>query len=219
MSLTLSRSVSAYTAWQSNLVMTTIATTGLPVSVIDYPGVVICSQGSSQDIQSVAFANHIIQFLRSKKIKVTEQFNMRTMSATDQAAWITKWGVDYIKENFPGLAVGQSPLDLIQLMTSGMPDALIMSEVARSGGYDPCKNGELFTKVLDSLPTCPSGYETDTNLSFCYRITQSSDTSFCAKDESNLLLFYTDQEVAEFTDTLSKQCFNMQQGLQSNIFF
>ena len=104
---------------------------------------------------TVAFANHIVAFLKAKDVKVQKRFSYRSMTYEEQVAWIVEYGKDYIKETFPGLGDNQYPLDLIQMLTSGNPDALVMAEVARNGGYDPCDSGDEFVEILQSLPECP----------------------------------------------------------------
>ncbi len=61
-----SRSAEAYTSWKNNPVMTTIETTGLSVSKVDFPAVVLCGQGAIREVFSGAFASHVLEFLKKK---------------------------------------------------------------------------------------------------------------------------------------------------------
>ncbi len=45
--------------------MTTIRTTGLPISEIEFPTVMICGQGSDRDVVRGAFAQHIMDYLKA----------------------------------------------------------------------------------------------------------------------------------------------------------
>ena len=43
----------AYITWQDNQVLTTLHTTGLPISEIDFPAITICGQGSIYEVNKL----------------------------------------------------------------------------------------------------------------------------------------------------------------------
>ena len=45
----------AYNDWQDNPVLTTVQTTGMPISKIDFPAITICSQGTINEVRFQPF--------------------------------------------------------------------------------------------------------------------------------------------------------------------
>lgn len=65
-------SMEAYTEWQEFPILTSVKTTGLPVTQIDYPAITICSQGSSSQV--FRYFSKIIETKEFKKLICTYEY-------------------------------------------------------------------------------------------------------------------------------------------------
>jgi hypothetical protein len=186
--------------------MTSVQTTGLPISDIEYPTIIICGQGGNKGVLWGAFASQIIEFLQNDGQNVTtDGLDYQNMDSDDQMQWLANWSVDYIQANFPGLETGETPLDLISLMTTKSPDALIQAIVARNGGYDPCA-GRLFKRKnrQTSTGTCENGFVHDVTTGYCYHLAaEKTDVDYCGDNSWEELQFFTDTEVTGFRALLA----------------
>ncbi len=125
------------------------------------------------------------------------------------------WDDDYIKDNFPGLPEDNSPLDLIQLMTTQNPDALIRSEVAKEGGYNPCEEAEgaiskkkkrrrrkRNTFTMTSVSCHDPTMFTHDGFGFCYHVHSGMGMEECETVDANPLAFNNDDEITGFINLL-----------------
>ena len=65
-------SYTIYEEWQSQPVLTTIGTTGLPIEKIKFPAITICGQGSSKDILNNAMFRQLGTYLASQGKNISE---------------------------------------------------------------------------------------------------------------------------------------------------
>ncbi len=61
-----------YSQWKNEPVITTLTSTGLPISKVDLPAVVICSQGYSAQIMLSAYYKLVFEYLEEEKGFVNE---------------------------------------------------------------------------------------------------------------------------------------------------
>ena len=56
------RILQAYVDWQDNPVLTSVRTTGLPISEIEFPAITICGQGSIYEVKFPPFLSKYVIF-------------------------------------------------------------------------------------------------------------------------------------------------------------
>ena len=176
---------------------------------VKYPAIVICGQGTNDGVLKGAFAFQVWEYLKSKGEELPPLFDYQVMNKSTQDAWMEKWSGGYLEDKFPGLDAGQSPLSIIQLMTTKSPRSLIRAEVALEGGYDPCE-GKNFTDDPSKTPRCrvSTGFSFLEGLNSCYKPAPEFDLEFCDAEESELFSFWSDTEVTNFINILKTgRCF------------
>ena len=58
--------VSAYLGWQRDPILTTVATTGLPVTKLDFPAITICGQGTIAETMGMALVEQMRDFYKAR---------------------------------------------------------------------------------------------------------------------------------------------------------
>ncbi len=193
--------------------LTSIRTTGLPISAIEYPAIVICGQGNNDAVVSAAFASFVKDWLIEKKIlPANSTLNYLKMSPEEKGQFIDQYMDEFLNETFPGMDTQDvHPQSILQLMTTSNPSSLISAEITVDGGYDPCASGTNNKKRKKRQttnipqPTCPTGFNYHVNLGFCYKILHPSQTDdhgmdWCYDHESEPMIFWGDYEIEAFVD-------------------
>ena len=106
-----SLSISAYTNWQDDPVLTSVGTTGLPIEKVLFPSITICAQGSAREIVDSAFAKQFTEYLLEKDLIFSEL----TVSQRQQH------GASFLADKYPGAKV--PPNQLVGMMASPTADA------------------------------------------------------------------------------------------------
>ena len=121
---------------------------------------------------------------------------------------MAKWSKAYIEESFPGLPQDHTPLELIQLLTTQNPDALIRSKVANDGGFQPC--GGMDLNLDDRLQLGQQNfYMTNSSCKdpeefihdgwgYCYSVHEIDIDHNCGSHDAKMLSFDNDDEVEAF---------------------
>jgi hypothetical protein len=199
------RSKSAWDEWQLDPILTSVKSTGMRIKDIDYPTIIICGQGSNKGVLFGGIASQIIQHLNSINAEIdVDGHDYQNMDAEAQNEWLERWSGSYLEKYFPGLdEESKSPVDLINLMTTKNPDALIQAEVATQGGYNPC--AESFTrkrkrrKRSTSSSQCQPGFIHDKRSGYCYQVAPRDEYSeYCSENDWEALIFNDDAEVTGF---------------------
>jgi len=123
--------VSAFITWKNDPMLTTVGTTGLPVTKLPFPAITICGLGTIKETVDKVLVESIVSFY-------DEKFNL---NITDDASelsnneFLAKYGANYTDYAFPGSNL--PPQTMAAAMSSENPDAVVAAEVA-VGEYDPC---------------------------------------------------------------------------------
>ena len=119
-------SLGAYAEWQKFPILTSVKTTGLPVTQIEYPAITICSQGSISQVFRNVREHQFSEFVRAKGL------NLDSISEEQRSDLRS----DMSNDLYPGL--GQSPEFIVDALTWPNPEAGIESKILVHGGFDPC---------------------------------------------------------------------------------
>ena len=132
------RSWEAYCDWKDNPILTSVKTTGLPLSDIKYPAIILCSQGVNPEVSKRAFIGQSLRYLQEKGTDDLVSL-AEAIKKTDSIDLI--YNIDYLTKYFPGLDYpNEDPYEAINLMLSKNPESLIKANVAANGGFDPCSD-------------------------------------------------------------------------------
>jgi hypothetical protein len=63
-------SIKMYQGWEDQPVLTTLATTALPVKLVEFPAFTICGQGMNNDVLNSGMTLQLFKFLENKNITV-----------------------------------------------------------------------------------------------------------------------------------------------------
>ncbi len=119
--------------WRKNPVLTTVSTTGYPVSKLDFPAVTLCSLGLVNTIMDNAYLYYLEEYADEKGVDVSgDEFDGDTDAILDK---LLDEGHDFNEDHFPGATI--DPRSLIRAMASRNPDEFIRSEVSIFG-FDEC---------------------------------------------------------------------------------
>ena len=106
-----SLSISAYTNWQDDPVLTSVGTTGLPIEKVLFPSITICAQGSAREIVDSAFVKQFTEYLLEKGLIFSE------LTVSQQQLH----GASFLADKYPGAKV--PPNQLVGMMASPTADA------------------------------------------------------------------------------------------------
>ncbi|CAB4059014.1 ASICN [Lepeophtheirus salmonis] len=127
----------AYDDWGNNPILTSVATTGLPIEKIQFPAITLCNQGNVKEV-----TQNVIKFRLDKYIQ-----NTRNISLVD----IQAKGLEYLKQylmeffNTENINIIQA----LKIIKSINPDATLRASIAQNK-IDPCNMNKTIDLFEDS---------------------------------------------------------------------
>ncbi|XP_071743893.1 uncharacterized protein [Lepeophtheirus salmonis] len=168
----------AYQAWQDDPILTTVATTGLPIRKIRFPAITICNQGNIKDVTEKVINMRFETYLR----------DVRNTSIASIQQYKIEYFRDYLKHYLNSTDIYLR--DVIRLMKSINPEATARSTIATKE-LDPCSMKEIKqyhdsnqnitnttyidNNSYDDDDLCPRGFSFVKNLSVCVFLTPTID--------------------------------------------
>ena len=113
-------------------------TTGLHLSDIKYPAIILCSQGVNPEVSKRSFIGQSLKYLQEKG-----QNDLVSLAEAIKKSDFNDliYNIDYLTKYFPGLDYpNEDPYEAINLMLSKNPESQIRANVAANGGFDPCSD-------------------------------------------------------------------------------
>lgn len=198
--------------FNNNPILTSVKNTGLSITKIKYPTIVICGQGSNNVVPQSATNQRIIEEANFTKFTGAQfLYDQDTLMETNPEYLdeIIPLVMEYLKKYFP-MKDGSEPdmefiAKLLELMTTSNPDAKISATVATEGGYNPCEGQSIGQTTI----TCvEEGWTQNPNAPYCYKYEE--DPENCHADP---LAFYYDSGVSGLLSLLKTGSMTVPEGL------
>ena len=163
----------AHKTWKSNPVITSVKTTGLPVSMLDYPAVTICGLGMIETPLYESLQRQIQTFINEHG---NNDLELELLGGQeDFFHWaevlLESYGMNlqmFLDEFYPGIQADEDLYNMFSILAAPDPDAYIFASVSAIGTQYVKDCHEATGNDTVTIEQCPAGSWHDSESEVCY---------------------------------------------------